>query len=252
MERIFDICPRLPPLRQLVQRVSDAVRPRRREQDDGGRRRRQGDYWKVVDQCYLCDVCYMTKCPYVPPHPWNVDFPHLMLRGKAVKFKTRATSFRDRLPRPARIARQARDDPGGRRDGQQREHTPSRAGDGQHARHRERAGAAAVCPRRFPTRQPASIAWPARDGERTPGKVAIFATCYVNYNEPGIGHDLVRILRTTSAVRAGREGGVLRHAEARAGRPRVGRELKERQHSGARAARARRLRDPRRRCRRAR
>ena len=47
----------------------------------------KADYWKVVDQCYLCDVCYMTKCPYVPPHPWNVDFPHLMLRAKAVKFR---------------------------------------------------------------------------------------------------------------------------------------------------------------------
>ena len=45
------------------------------------------DYWKVVDQCYLCDVCYMTKCPYVPPHPWNVDFPHLMLRAKAIQFR---------------------------------------------------------------------------------------------------------------------------------------------------------------------
>src|SRR5882757_1917678 len=41
-------------------------------------------YWEVVDHCYLCDMCYMTKCPYVPPHPWNVDFPHLMLRAKAV------------------------------------------------------------------------------------------------------------------------------------------------------------------------
>ncbi|TMH06505.1 MAG: Fe-S oxidoreductase, partial [Betaproteobacteria bacterium] len=45
------------------------------------------DFWKVVDQCYLCDLCYMTKCPYVPPHPWNVDFPHTMLRAKAIKFK---------------------------------------------------------------------------------------------------------------------------------------------------------------------
>src|SRR5690606_24878371 len=33
-----------------------------------------------------------------------------------------------------------------------------------------------------------------RDGERTPGKVAIFSTCYVNYNEPGIGHDLIATL----------------------------------------------------------
>jgi glycerol-3-phosphate dehydrogenase subunit C len=41
-------------------------------------------YWQVVDNCYLCDMCFMTKCPYVPPHPWNVDFPHLMLRAKAV------------------------------------------------------------------------------------------------------------------------------------------------------------------------
>src|SRR5690606_16983044 len=45
------------------------------------------DYGKVVDQCYMCDVCYMTKCPYTPPHPFNVDFPHLMLRAKALKFK---------------------------------------------------------------------------------------------------------------------------------------------------------------------
>ena len=32
-------------------------------------------YWDVVDHCYLCDMCYMTKCPYVPPHEWNVDLP---------------------------------------------------------------------------------------------------------------------------------------------------------------------------------
>ena len=43
------------------------------------------DYDKVVDQCYLCDLCYMTKCPYTPPHVWNLDFPHLMLRAKAIK-----------------------------------------------------------------------------------------------------------------------------------------------------------------------
>src|ERR1700680_3219206 len=55
------------------------------------------DFGKVVDQCYLCDICYMTKCPYVPPHPWNVDFPHLMLRAKAIKFRNGETSFRDRL-----------------------------------------------------------------------------------------------------------------------------------------------------------
>jgi Fe-S oxidoreductase len=39
-----------------------------------------------------------------------------------------------------------------------------------------------------------SIGWPVRDGQRTRGKVAIFSTCYINYNEPGIGHDLLAIL----------------------------------------------------------
>ena len=35
---------------------------------------------------------------------------------------------------------------------------------------------------------------PSATAQRTPGKVAIFSTCYVNYNEPGIGHDLLKML----------------------------------------------------------
>jgi glycerol-3-phosphate dehydrogenase subunit C len=54
-------------------------------------------YWKVVEHCYLCDLCYMTKCPYVPPHPWNVDFPHLMLRAKAVRAAKGELSWRQRV-----------------------------------------------------------------------------------------------------------------------------------------------------------
>ncbi|MGI9219729.1 MAG: heterodisulfide reductase-related iron-sulfur binding cluster [Woeseiaceae bacterium] len=54
-------------------------------------------YWDVVDHCYLCDMCYMSKCPYVPPHEWNVDFPHLMLRAKAARFKKEGASKRDRI-----------------------------------------------------------------------------------------------------------------------------------------------------------
>ena len=38
----------------------------------------------VIDACTLCDMCFMTKCPYVPPHEFNLDFPHLMLRHRAV------------------------------------------------------------------------------------------------------------------------------------------------------------------------
>jgi Fe-S oxidoreductase len=55
------------------------------------------DYDKVVDQCYMCDLCYLTKCPYVPPHEFNVDFPHLMLRAKAQNFKTKGAKLRDKV-----------------------------------------------------------------------------------------------------------------------------------------------------------
>lgn len=51
------------------------------------------DFKSVVDACTLCDMCYMTKCPYVPPHEFNLDFPHLMLRYRAVEHKKGETSF---------------------------------------------------------------------------------------------------------------------------------------------------------------
>lgn len=41
----------------------------------------------VVEACTLCDMCFMSKCPYVPPHPFNIDFPHLMLRARASRLQ---------------------------------------------------------------------------------------------------------------------------------------------------------------------
>ena len=45
------------------------------------------DFPAVVEACTLCDLCFMTKCPYVPPHEFNLDFPHLMLRYRAVELR---------------------------------------------------------------------------------------------------------------------------------------------------------------------
>jgi len=62
----------------------------------------------VVDACTLCDMCFMTKCPYVPPHEFDLDFPHLMLRARAIEmrdgrvpFATRQLSKTDRNGRAA-------------------------------------------------------------------------------------------------------------------------------------------------------
>ena len=45
------------------------------------------DFGPIIDGCTMCDMCFMTKCPYVPPHEFNLDFPHLMLRYRAVELK---------------------------------------------------------------------------------------------------------------------------------------------------------------------
>jgi len=153
------------------------------------------DYWKVVDQCYLCDLCYMTKCPYVPPHEWNVDFPHLMLRGKAIKFKKGETNFRDKLlsstdaiGKLAAIPVVAQTVNAVNRNSVARSVMDSALGV-----HKDRK-LPEYSPTRFRSSVDASADYPVRNGKNTPGKVAIYATCYVNYNEPGIGHDLVKLL----------------------------------------------------------
>src|ERR1700749_1234566 len=54
------------------------------------------DLKPVVDACTLCDMCFMTKYPYVPPHEFNVDFPHLMLRYRAMEAREGKVAFADR------------------------------------------------------------------------------------------------------------------------------------------------------------
>ena len=42
-------------------------------------------YGAVADACTLCDMCFMASCPYVPPHEFNLDFPHLITRWRAAE-----------------------------------------------------------------------------------------------------------------------------------------------------------------------
>jgi Fe-S oxidoreductase len=131
----------------------------------------------------------------VPPHPWNVDFPHLMLRAKAATFNKAGASFRDRmLSSTDRVGRLATIPVVVEFVNKANASAPVR-------RAMDRTlgiASAAVLPTytnaRFRETAAKSVAFPVRDGARTPGRVAIFATCYVNYVEPGIGHDLIAIL----------------------------------------------------------
>lgn len=97
LERVFDICHgcrRCFSLCNAFPTLFDAIDESPTLELDGVEKQKFGE---VVDHCYLCDMCYMTKCPYVPPHPWNLDFPHLMLRAKAVKHRQGGVRARDRI-----------------------------------------------------------------------------------------------------------------------------------------------------------
>jgi len=97
LERVFDICHgcrRCFNLCNSFPTLFDAVDESDTMEVDGVPK---AVYWDVVDHCYLCDMCYMSKCPYVPPHEWNVDFPHLMLRAKAARFRKQGAPLRDKV-----------------------------------------------------------------------------------------------------------------------------------------------------------
>lgn len=153
------------------------------------------DYGQVVDQCYLCDLCFMTKCPYVPPHPWNLDFPHLMLRAKAIKFKKGETKFRDKLLSSTDALGRLATIPVVVQTVNALNKTPAARAVMQRVLgiHKTR-WLPTYASAKFRTHARPQADFPVRDGARTPGKVALYATCYVNYNEPGIGHDLLKVL----------------------------------------------------------
>ena len=154
------------------------------------------DYWKVVDQCYLCDMCYMTKCPYVPPHPWGVDFPHLMLRGKAVRYRQGQVRFRDRVITSTDAVGRAASFPlvvnfvnAALASPLVRKLLDQGLGISTDARLPPYHGST------FRKRWQGAVDERAEPTSATRGRVAIFATCYGNYNDPGLVEDLVAILR---------------------------------------------------------
>lgn len=195
MERVFDICHgcrRCVSLCQSFPTLFDLVDESSTFEVDGVAK---DDYWKVVDHCYLCDLCYMTKCPYVPPHEWNVDFPHLMLRAKSFKFKQGNTRLRDKvltstdavgnlagIPVISSIVNAANSSKPVRKLMQ------SMAG----------IHADATVPkyhskslRKRLKNKPSDMH--AQAAGKTTGKVALFTTCYMNRNEPEVGEDFLAV-----------------------------------------------------------
>ena len=202
LERVYDICHgcrRCVSLCNAFPTLFDLVDESDTMEVDGVDR---ADYDKVVDQCYLCDLCYMTKCPYVPPHEWNVDFPHPMLRAKAVNFKDGKTKLRDKvltstdavgnlagIPVVAQVANAVNASGPGRA-----------ALEATLGVHRD-----APVPKYYSKTFRKAFDNPSGGQTPTPtatttGKIALFATCYGNRNKPDMVHDLAAILAHNGIV----------------------------------------------------
>ena len=193
MERVFDICHgcrRCFSLCNSFPTLFDAI-----DESSSGELHSVDKkiYWNVVDHCYLCDMCYMSKCPYVPPHEWNVDFPHLMLRAKALKFSRDEVQPRDKILSATQlvgniagipvvsvvvnavnktsVGRKLLDKALGVHPGAP---IPTYYTRTYRSRHYKKKALDTV----------------VTSTAETTGKVALFVTCYGNRNEPDLGSDL--------------------------------------------------------------
>jgi glycerol-3-phosphate dehydrogenase subunit C len=197
LERVFDICHgcrRCFNLCNAFPTLFDAIDESESGELDSVPKKA---YWDVVDECYLCDMCYMSKCPYVPPHEWNVDFPHLMLRAKAKRFRDEGAPVRDRILAATDTVGKLAGIPvvselvnAANRNDTARVILEKTLGVDRTAPvpvyHRQTA-------RRRLQKDSAQADAPATAVNGTRGRVVLFTTCYGNRNTPHICEDLVAI-----------------------------------------------------------
>ena len=183
--RCFNLCDSFPRLFDLV----DASPTEELDSVDSK------DFKPVIDACTLCDMCYLTKCPYVPPHEFNLDFPHLMLRYRAMEEKQGKIPFADRqLAETDRNGKLAT--------------LVSPLANWATARDNKIVGpllrkAADFHPdAELPkyashtlTVQAATSPAVNKDAPAFGRKAVLYATCFGDYNNPGVGTDLIAVLR---------------------------------------------------------
>ena len=196
LERVFDVCHgcrRCVNLCEAFPTLFDLIDESDTMEVDGVDK---ADFGKVVDQCYLCDLCAETKCPYLPPHEWRIDFPHLMLRAKAARFRDTKPRWRDRLITSTGGFFKALSAPGVAPLANAAANNAALRGLGERL-----AGIHKDAPLPVFHRRTASRLAAATDdiepvaGTGTTGKVAVYGTCYGEHNEPNVVLDLLAVLR---------------------------------------------------------
>ena len=193
-ERVFDICHgcrRCFNLCDSFPRLFDLIDEGPTGEVDGVAK---ADYRKVEEACTLCDMCFMTKCPYVPPHPFNVDFPHLILRRRAARRREIGAEFvREQLGETDRNGKLAKPVAPLVNWASSTDNKPVRAA------MEAVAGIAkdAVLPKyRSKTATDILKTPPAAnpEGPAVGRKAVVFATCLGEYNNPAVAVDALAVL----------------------------------------------------------
>ncbi|MBX5467329.1 MAG: ferredoxin [Firmicutes bacterium] len=185
----FNLCPAFPALFEAVEGHEDDVS-----------RLAEAEMDRVADLCYQCKLCFL-KCPYVPPHPFDLDFPRLMLRWRAIRVRRRGLAPADRfLGNPERVGTMGHRMPAlanwGNRQPWFRAWLERRMGIDRRRR------LPRFAPVRFST-------WVRRHSAPAPAPdVVVFSTCTVEYHEPGIGQATMAVLRAHGMQPAVPEGQV--------------------------------------------
>jgi Fe-S oxidoreductase len=182
----FKFCTSFPTLFAFIDRFDD--------QDAG--RLTPAEQDQVVDECFQCKLCYIN-CPYTPElHEWALDFPRLMLRTEAMRHSNGLKPVRQRITNQA----MARTDVLGKVGSITAPvaNKAVRAPGGSFIRKAmaKTAGVSSVrllppyAKQRFSTwmkRRTSDVA------ARRQGKVTVFPTCLVEYQDVQVGKDLVNV-----------------------------------------------------------
>jgi Fe-S oxidoreductase len=190
LRRVYDICngcrrclPLCPSFKVMFDRLDvEAV-------DGEVDRLPPADVKEVVDLCYQCKLCF-NHCPYTPPHRWAVDFPRLMLRARAAEARVHGGSLQDRVLGATDLVGKLGSFL-----------APLSNWMNELAVHRAFVQAVMGIHRkrnlpRF--HRETFTRWFRRRRAPSPGpsapRVALFATCTVDYNDPATGRAAVRVL----------------------------------------------------------
>ena len=185
----FKFCSSFPTMFEAIDRHDDqdAAKLTTAEQD------------QVVEECFNCKLCYIN-CPYTPgQHEWELDFPRLMLRAKAVLDQNHRRNPREAITHQA----VSRTDLAGKVNVLAAPVVNKALGTPNSALRKVVAKTVGIAAERVlpPYARQRFTTWFRKRADAEPnkvgrsqGEVALFPTCIVEYQDTGIGQDLVKVL----------------------------------------------------------